>query len=203
MTHRRSLSLFAFGLALSALAFTTDDAHAQSSCGLWGKVTKDIWDHWGGQIKALGCKDQAECLAKADKKAQLVKDIIAFVNKEAQGSWATIGPRPFMFGTKLDGKIQLAGERLFISSGPVVDRSSFNLTVVKQGGKASGKVTVSVVNPDNTCSPLPGAEATFTDDDKEQKKTLRITGIEGKQVVVKVDAQGSVTRSLDYYLVAE
>jgi len=201
--NRRSLSLLAFVAALSAPALVTDDARAQSTCGSAAKVTKDIWDRWGAQIKALGCKDQADCLAKKDKKETLVKDIIAFINKEAQGSWATIGPRPFMFGTKLDGKILAGGERTFITSGPVVDRSYFNLSIVKQGGKSSGTVTVSVINADNTCSPLPGGDVTFSEDDKEQKRTVRVTGVEGKQVVVKVDSKGGLTKSFDYYLVAE
>lgn len=186
-----------------AVSVTANDARAQSTCGSWSKVTKDIWDRWGSKMKALGCKNQEECLAKKDKTEALVRDIVAFINAESQGSWATLGPRPFAFGAKLDGKIVAAGERLFVSQGPVVDRAGFNLTVVKQGGKNAGKVTVSVVNPDNTCSQLPGGEVTFTDDDREQRKTIRVTNVQGKEVVIKVDAQGSVTKSFDYYLVAE
>lgn len=191
-------------LALTASILTLSPrVSAANTCGSWAKITKDVWDYWGARIKASGCKDQAECLAKQDKREALVKEIIAFVNKESQGSWATFGPRPLLMDSKMDGKIVAGGERLFLSQGPMVDRDELTLQVVKEGGKASAKVTVSIINPDNTCSEVTDSEIVFSGDDKRQEKSVRVKGLNGKQLVIKVDAKGGATKAFDYYVVAK
>lgn len=192
-----SASILGIGVAL-AIGAAAPASNAQSNCSSWAKFTKDIWDKWGAQVKAAGCKDSAECLANKDKKEALVKDIIAFINKESQGSWATLGPRPFVSG-QMDGTIDLAGERLFVG---MVTENTVNITVKKTKGKASAVVTVSTVDASNNCVTYPGGSLNFSEDESAQQQTIRLSGQAGEQIVVKVDAKGSVTKSFGYSITA-
>ncbi len=85
-------------------------ASAPSSCNSGLKVLEAVWGRWSEQLKAKACKDSAECLGNTAKKEALVRDMVAFWNEQAGGSWATIGPRPLLAGGALnDGKVIAGG----------------------------------------------------------------------------------------------
>lgn len=177
------------GLALAAPA----PAQAQSNCNSVGNVVSAIWARFGERIKAKSCKDAEECLANAQKKEDLVKEMIAFWNEQAQGSWATVGPRPLVVnGGFNDGKVVLGTSRLFISQLPV-DGNTTEIKITKQNG-GGAKVSLAFFDG-KACSQ--GTDVTFAKGDKDGTvKSLRLSGTLAKVVYVKVDADGS--QSFDY-----
>lgn len=168
-------------------------ASAQSSCNSGLKVLEAVWGRWGEQLKAKACKDSAECLGNTAKKEALVRDMVAFWNEQAGGSWATIGPRPLLAGGALnDGKVIAGGERLFISQVPL-DADKWEIAVTKEGGGAAD--VMFSVHDGKTC--IKGAEVSFSKSDKPgTKKTLKIDKAMGQLGIVKVDAKGA--SSFDY-----
>jgi hypothetical protein len=118
--------------------------------------------------------------------------MIAFWNTQAQGSWATIGPRPLLPGALHDGKVIAGGSRLFISQA-ALDGESWEVVVTKQDGGAAD-VTISAFDGTNC---LQGRTVSFDKDDKNgTKKTLTLTAAKGLLGVVKVDAKN--TNAFDY-----
>lgn len=170
-----------------------ETAHAQSACNSGIKVLEAVWGRWGERIKAKQCKDSAECLANAQKKEELVREMVAFWNEQAQGSWATIGPRPLLTGgTVNDGKVLAGGARLFVSQVPL-DADRYEIVVTKEGGGAA-EITFST-HDGKTC--LQGKSVSFDKDDKAgTKKTFVVDKAMGQLGIVKVDAKG--TNTFDY-----
>lgn len=193
----RSFSLALVSLGLSASLGSV--AHAQSNCNSAGSVVSAIWTRFGERLKAKNCKDAETCLANAQKKEELVKEMIAFWNEQAQGSWATLGPRPLIVGGGYnDGKVVLGTSRLFVMRDTVAEGDTTELKITKQGG---GGAKVSLAHYDGkACSQ--GTDVTFAKGDKDGTvKTLKLTGTKGKVVYVKVDADG--TQAFDYKFTAD
>jgi hypothetical protein len=180
-------------LAVSLGVGAAGHAYAQSSCNSAAKVVQAIWDRWGDRIKAKQCKDSAECLASAEKKEALYKEMLSFWNEQSQGSWATIGPRPLLAGGTLnDGKVVAGGSRLFVSQAPL-DADRWEIVVTKQDGGAAD-VTVSLFDG-ATC--LPQRTVSFDKDDKDgSRRVVSLERGKGLLAVVKVDAKK--TNSFDY-----
>lgn len=179
-------------LALAVSGTAVGSAHAQSACNSGAKVLDAVWARWGERVKAKNCKDSDECLANAQKKEDLYKEMITFWNQQAQGSWATIGPRPLLPGSLHDGKVLAGGTRLFISQG-ALDADKWEVVVTKQGGGAAD-VTISAFDGSNC---LQGRTVSFDKDDKDgTKKTLTLTNAKSLLGVVKVDAKN--TNAFDY-----
>ncbi|MFO0665032.1 MAG: hypothetical protein U0174_13850 [Polyangiaceae bacterium] len=181
------------GLFVVAACMFARPSSAQSTCGSSAKVASAIWERVGSSIKAKGCKNVDECISKKDKWEATVREAIAFWNEQAQGSWATIGPRPLIAdGNWNDGKVVLGGERLFISRAPSED-DELKISVTKEGG---GGAEVSISTFDGTDCAL-GQKASFAKGDKKgTAKTLTVKGARGKIIVVKVNADGS--QAFDY-----
>lgn len=171
--------------------------HAQSRCNSGASVLAALWQRYGEQLKAQNCKDSAECMANASKKEAIVKDLIAFWNQQAQGSWATIGPRPILFGGTLnDGKLVAGTKRLFVAQAPL-DADGVDIVITKEGG---GAAEVTLSRFDGTAC-QPGDKATFDKDDKKgTTKTLKIRGARESIVYVNVDALK--TNAFDYKFTA-
>jgi hypothetical protein len=197
MSSLRNRSLLVAAVATLGLTVLAPAAQAQSNCNSIGNVVTQIWAKFGERMKAKGCKDAEECLANAQKKEDLVKEMIAFWNQQAQGSWATIGPRPLIVaGGYNDGKVVLGTSRMFVTQLPV-DDNSVELKITKQGG-GGAKVTIAHFDG-RACSQ--GTDVTFAKGDRDGTvKPLKLTGTQGKLVFVKVDADG--TQSFDYKFTA-
>jgi hypothetical protein len=172
-------------LAAASITAIALPSEAQSSCGSAATVAKAIWDKVGASVKAKGCKNVDECMAKKDKWEATVREAIAFWNEQAGGGWATIGPRPLLTdGSLNDGKVILGGERLFISRAPLED-DSLSISIVKEGG-GGADVTISTFDGSNC---VPSSKVSFEKNDKKgTNKSLKVTGAKGKLVVVKVNA---------------
>lgn len=198
MTSLRARSL-ALGLsAISLAVLAPAPAEAQSRCNSVSNVVTAIWAKFGERIRAKGCKTNEECLANAQKKEELVREMIAFWNQQAQGSWATIGPRPLtLTNGNHDGNVVLGTSRLFVyQAGAVADGDWIDLVITKQGG-GGAKITAATYDG-ASCSPV---EVTFAKTDRANtQKRLLLSGVKGKAVFVKVDADG--TQSFDYKFTA-
>lgn len=186
-------SLVLAGLVAGSMMMVSGSSSAQSSCGSSAKVASAIWAKVGSSVKAKGCKNVTECMAKKDKWEETIKEAIAFWNEQAGGSWATIGPRPLLVdGAWNDGKVVLGGERLFISRAPS-DDDEFTISVTKEAG---GGADVFLSTFDGTDCALAQKVSFEKSDKKNTVKTLRVKGAKGKIVIVKVDADG--TQAFDY-----
>ena len=192
MNTRTTIVTTCLCLGLGVLA-AAPTAHAQSTCNSGAKVLEAIWGRWGERIKAKACKTSEECLSNTAKKEELVREMVAFWNEQAQGSWATIGPRPLLAdGPKNDGKVLAGGSRLFISQAPL-DADSWEMVVTKEGG---GAAEVSVSFSDGK-SCLPAKSVSFDKNDKPgTKKKLTVDKAMGQLGIVKVDAKAS--NAFDY-----
>lgn len=192
MNLRTTLVATCLGLGLGLLA-APPTAHAQSTCNSGAKVLEAIWGRWGERIKAKACKSSEECLSNAAKKEELLREMVAFWNEQAQGSWATIGPRPLLAdGPVNDGKVLAGGARLFVSQAPL-DADKWEVVVTKEGGGAA-EVSISL-SDGKSCRPA--TSVSFDKDDKAgTKKKLSVDKATGALGVVKVDAKGS--NAFDY-----
>jgi len=189
MRHLKTLAATVLVASAATLAAPTD-ANAQSQCNSAVKVLDAIWQRWGERIKAKKCGTSAECLANAQKKEELVREMIAFWNEQAQGSWATIGPREL--SAVNDGKVIAGTSRLFVSQS-VLDGDKYEIVVEKQGGGAAD-VTASLYDG-KTCIPM--KSVSFDKDDKPgTKKTIVVEKALGLEAMVKVDAKN--TNAFDY-----
>ncbi len=184
---------FAAALCFSLVAGVSGTVHAQSACNSGSRVLSAIWSQWGARIKAKQCKTSEECLANAQKKEDLYREMITFWNQQSQGSWATIGPRPLLVaGAKNDGKVLAGGSRLFVSQTPL-EGDRWEVVVTKEG---NGGADVTVSSSDGTSCNV-GAQVTFAKGDKVgTKKAMILTSANGQLGVVKVDAKG--TDAFDY-----
>lgn len=184
-TSIRTLTLAA---ALAAASITgTQAAQAQSTCNSGTKVLSSIWSQWGERVKAQKCKDSGECLDNGAKKEDLIKEMISFWNAQAQGSWATIGPRAMQVGSGInDGKVIAGLARLWVTQTPF-DSEHYLVRVTKQGNGAA-KITASRF--DGT-SCLAASSISFAKGDKDGTvKTLRIDSAKGFLGTIQVDASG-------------
>jgi hypothetical protein len=184
------LAVATVGLAASV----QETAQAQSNCNSAASVVSSMWTRFGDRIKAKQCKDAEECLSNAQKKEELIREMIAFWNEQAQGSWATLGPRPLVVGGGYnDGKVVMGTSRLFVYQTGVAEGDTVEIKITKQGG-GGGKVSLAHFDG-KVCSQ--GTDVSFAKGDKDGTvKTLKLTGAKGKIPYVKVDADG--TQSFDY-----
>ncbi|MEP7122377.1 MAG: hypothetical protein ABJE95_15755 [Byssovorax sp.] len=181
----RTLSLAA---VLAAAAVTgTHAAQAQSPCNSGTKVLTAIWGKWGEGIKSNKCKANGGCEENLAKKEALIKDMITFWNEQAQGSWATIGPRQLAIDSGInDGKVIAGLARLWVTH-TGLDHDNYDIVVTKQGG-TSAKVTASKFDG-TTC--LTDSVVSFDKDDKVgTQKVLHLRRAKGQLASVYVDAGG-------------
>ena len=182
-----SLRLFAAASVVALAVTTAPTVHAQSACSGGSKVLAAIWEKWGENIKKKGCKSSEECLANAEKKENLAREMLQFWNEQAQNGWATIGPRQLVIGGGVnDGRVILGSSRLFVSH-QVLDSADYEATITKEGDGAA-EVTLSLSDGTNC---LQGNSVSFAKADKPgTKKVLRVRNATGLLAVVKVDAKG-------------
>lgn len=202
MKRNTLLKLLPVAAVAGATLVHATPASAQSRCTSTSKVSAAIWERWGEAAKKYNCDkaaDSTACLEKAGKLEAATREMIAFWNSMSGNSWATIGPRELMFSGKMDGKVVLGGERLFLTKLPVEEGNKLRVTVKKEGGKAPAKVTLAIIDEENRC--LTEREVTFSAKDKNgTTKTLSISGFKGKLLALKVNA--SKGRAFDYEITA-
>ncbi len=192
---RTMLFVPALALSLAAFSLSPSPAVAQSKCTSAAKVTTAIWEKYGAELKKAGCKKGGD---KCSKMEAIVKEMVRFWNEQAGNGWATIGPRQVVFEGKLDGKIVAGGERIFVTTHPVVDADKITVEVKKEDGKAPATVSLSLVGDDNKC--VEGDEVNFAGDAKKgATKKLSVSGARDRMVVIKVDAKDG--KAFDYELV--
>jgi hypothetical protein len=181
-------SIRTLSLAVVLAAASVTGAHvaeAQSTCNSGTKVLSAIWSQWGARIKAADCKTSTDCLDNVQKKEDLIKEMLTFWNAQAQGSWATIGPRPMLVGSGInDGKVIAGLARLWVTQTPF-DNEHYLVRITKQGG-GGAKITASRFDG-SSC--LEASSVSFAKGDKDgTTKTLKIDGAKGYLGTVEVNA---------------
>jgi hypothetical protein len=184
----------AFAAVLGSTAIAPE-AQA-NNCGSAATIAVKLYEKWGAKLKEFKCPVTKDCLDDAGKKERIFREMIAFWNENAGNSWAKIGPRRLEPNQKLEGTIQLAGERLFMTPGPT-DADVIEVTINKEDGKAAAVATLSTLDENGRCAT--GDRAVFDDADKPQERKLKIKNARGKIVVLKIDA-GNLTKKFEYRL---
>lgn len=199
MSSIRALSFAPVALGL-AIAFAAPTSDAKPACSPTSKLAVDVWNKFGEKLKEQGCKDAKEveqCMKQADKVEAAAKKTIAWINEQANGGWATIGPRPLTFGSKLDGRIKLGLERAFVTPGPVTETDEIEVEIVKEGDAPGGaEITIAKSKPSGACAE--GGSVSFGTGKKGETKKLSMKGVRGYVVTVLVDAKG--LGDFNYYL---
>ncbi|MEZ4221741.1 MAG: hypothetical protein R3B13_12490 [Polyangiaceae bacterium] len=200
MKHSILLKVIPAAALVGAVASHSAPAEAQSRCTSGTRVVSDLAANYSEQLAKWGCKgakDPAACLEKAKKVEEVIRASIKKWNELAGNSWATIGPRELVFQGKMDGKVVLGSERLFVTKAPVFEGDSVRVEVLKEGGKADTRVTLAMFDESGKC--LEGDEVVFGGKDKKgTKRNLKLSGISGKYLAVKVNAKGG--KAFDYEL---
>lgn len=192
------------GLLAGSCALSASPARA-ASCDSATKVVSDIWSQYDVVVKAAGCAvvivasngsvQPNVCLDAADKAAKVAEDMVAYWNRMANNSWATIGPRELEMGKTLKGKLVSTGGRVFVSTQPL-DEDRVDLKIEKTDGKAKTSVTV--------CKDYRGSKTKLWDFTIENGKQLgtwnrTLTGMKGRVLTVHLDAK-SVANTMSYEL---
>lgn len=199
------LHVLGLGLAAGALTFAvnTGSAQAQSKCTGVSNVVTSFWSQFGERVKAKGCKSAEECMANTQRKEEILRELVAWWNQQAQGSWATIGPRALgLKGESHDGNVVLGTSRLFHHrETPAVEADWVSICVTKQGG-GGAKISLSSYNgTTNNCTSAEPVSFDKGDRDNTKKGTVLSSGVRGNSIYVKVDAEG--TQKFDYKFTAQ
>ncbi len=159
-TLNRILVSSAACLAVAAGTLATPATAEAKPCGSAATVASDIWDKWGDVAAKAGCAagtvaagiDYSACYATVSKYTELVESMVSWWNKQADNSWATIGPRKIEVGDQpLSGTLQIGGTRLFCTPSPVrEDRVQVRIT--KDGGKAKTDVQICKMKKDGSAT---------------------------------------------------
>ena len=183
-TSIRTLSLVA---VLAAASVTGTHAAEAQNCNSGTKILASLWAKWGEGIKSNKCKGNEGCSEDLAKKESLVKDMITFWNEQAQGSWATIGPRQMQIDAGInDGKVIAGLARLWVTPS-AFEHENYEIRVTKQGGH-SAKITASRFDGTNC---LAASVVSFDKDDKVGTvKVLHIDHAKNLFGTVLVDAGG-------------
>ncbi|MCA9595709.1 MAG: hypothetical protein KC776_20480 [Myxococcales bacterium] len=200
MKHSILLKVVPAAALMGAVVSQSAPAEAQSRCISGTRVLSDLASNYGDKLIQYHCnkrKDPAKCLEDAGKVQAVVSDSVKYWNKMAGNGWATIGPRELTFNGKLDGKVVLGSERLFVTKAPVFDTDRIAVTILKEGGKANTRVTIAKFDENGRC--LDADEVTFSGKDKKgTTKSVRLKGVKGMFVAVKINASGG--KAFDYEL---
>jgi hypothetical protein len=203
---RRLVVALSCGLALGVTALAARPAHA-TGCESAASVTSDIWAEWGTEIKIVGCIGVAaasggmtfdSCYASANKLDKLIQNMIAFWNKQANNSWAKIGPRRLDFDMWHEGNIIGTTGRMFISAYPA-HKKHVRLKITKLDGKGKVGVAVCKQSSDKKWTKVTEHEFNPGDDNVGHTWEILIKGAKDDVISVHIDGK-SVTNSFKYKL---
>lgn len=206
--RRRILGVLLLGIAPVALSAP---AHA-ASCDSAARIAVDLWDEYGKFAKRAGCSVASTatvaassgaggtskqvyqaCLADAEAREKLVRQMVATWNRLAANRWATIGPRQLPLGAVQQGTVVGPGTRMFLTPAPLhVD--AIDVALTKQAFRGPAEVTV--------CSYAPGGikarrwNFTIEPGGRNTGRTWlkRIVGVEGYLVSVHIVGHSAAKR---------
>jgi hypothetical protein len=191
-----------------------------ASCDSAISAIVNLWGEYGEIAKRLGCtaagvavgvatsNPQAalmtiqQCLERADKIEDAIRTAeSAFSEVIGRTSGLTIGPRLLRLDTWESGTIVGTTERLFLTAAPM-SRNSATFLLHEQGGKGKVSVTVCAFTADRDHRKLVDFvvnESEAEKDDKDQKFSIRLSGVEGRWISVHLDGK-SVANTFKYKL---
>jgi hypothetical protein len=121
------------------------------------KVIRDLREKYGSLDDTIGCVTVAvvsegaippnHCLRVVRFARNVRQEMIRFWNAQANGGWATIGPRPLEFNGSFDGRIVSRGTRMFITQ-VSVDENQVEILITKRGGRNPTNVTICLFDPE-------------------------------------------------------
>lgn len=193
-----------FALALlMPIAGSARPAHA-GSCSSAAKVFSGVWKQYGESAIKRGCAvaavasggaiDLEGCFVNASLVNLLTQEMVRFINKQAAGSWRSLGPRPLTFGDESSGTVVSTFGRMFITSGPS-DVDEVTLTLLKRAGTARATVTICKVGQDLNATQL-GGDVVFEPgkDNVDERMTLAFKGVKGHILSVHIDSKSAANK---------
>lgn len=193
MKHSLKSALCAGLLAISTLSAAPQAAAQQ--CG-GNNMAAELLKKHQAKLTALGCKSDTDC---AEKRADLIKNLVDVWNQLAGNSPLTIGPRRLDLGTTLGGAVVNPGERRFISL-PIVGHDKVKLKITKKGGQAETEIVVSKLDASGRCSEV--ARETVPAGTGSYTKTLNLSSVRGAVLIVRLTPK-DLLRKLEYTLRAD
>jgi hypothetical protein len=181
------------------------------TCGSFYSVASSIWDEWGPVVQQAAALTVSTAtgemvpypviMASAKLQREIKKKMISFWNKQANNTWATIGPRRLDLNTKHEGKLIGTSGRLFITLHPLIE-DKITVHVTKRDGKAKTSVTVCKIGKNKKGVKVWDFKFASGKDNigKQLKKTL--TGVQGYLLSIHLDAK-SVANTFSYSLRAQ
>lgn len=142
------------------------------------------------------------CVAAATATSELPDSMISFWNNNV-ASWATIGPRSLQFRKTHSGKLISPGDRKFITPGPAIGQNTTFLVLKELEGKArvnSRICTVSLFNEYRLLHDYTINATAESRRNQDQYFSYDLTGIQGKYIIVKLNAAGRFLRHFKYTL---
>ncbi|MBK8255314.1 MAG: hypothetical protein IPK82_21985 [Polyangiaceae bacterium] len=192
----RSLKVLVCAALLGFATATAPAPVTAAECGGQSMAAQILKNHQD-KLKALGCKKDADCIAKRN---EIVENAKTFWNSMAGNSWATLGPRDLELGKDLKGTVVNPGERRFINAVPVIDYDNMTVTITKTGGKAETGIQISKLDAQGNCTDL--VTETVPAGDGAYKKTFSLSAVRGSVITVRLTPKG-LGRKLEYTLRAD
>jgi hypothetical protein len=192
----RSIKVVLCAVVLGVSSLSLPGPAAAEDCGGSSMAAQILKNHQD-KLKALGCKNDADCIAKRN---EIVDNGKAFWNSMAGNSWAAIGPRELTLGEELKGTVINPGERRFLSALPIIDYDTVKLTLTKKGGQAETDVRIYRLDAQGNCAEL--ATVTVPKGDGSFAQTFTLSAVRGSVLTVRLTPKG-LGRKLEYTLLAK
>jgi hypothetical protein len=208
-------SLYLLATLIVALCSVPQTTAAQS-CNSAASVTADLWNELHDLAAELDCSLSASspsqratrliraCGSEPQQVAHLSQSITEFWNDQANGAWATLGPRRLRMNQNHVGRLVSTGGRMFVAAEPMTQRR-VTLTIDELDGKAKTSIVICKVDEHNQRTKVRTVwfnETRAQKKDKSQRRVVQVRGAKNHLITVHLDAK-SATNTFRYRLRAE
>ncbi len=170
------------------------------------KQLKTVCDN-KDKLQKLGITDPGFCdNPQVADAAKFAKEVVSAWNSIVGNSAAKIGARQFKLGKGGNGTIVGSTQRMWVSDS-IATSNSLTVKVNEQAGQAKMNVNVCVVDLKGG-KPKLKKQVVFNGSKKEKKntsesKTIKVKGVKGKIVMVKISAARATTNKFKYKFTAK
>ncbi|MCL4789887.1 MAG: hypothetical protein KJ070_24425, partial [Verrucomicrobia bacterium] len=206
---------------LVANVVTPHDAQADD-CKSGTQIATAIWSDWGDEIKKGGCLTGVAvpavlsqgatasaakpmydaCYDTLAKFEEAGKKTIAKWNSLVGNTWASLGPRPLTFGTKLKGTVVSTGGRVFITPAPLpAHTDEVEIKLEKTGGKGKTSVTACKISANGKAEQLWSFTIDPGDENEGKTWSRKFKNLNGYILSVHLDCK-SLSKKMEYELTA-
>lgn len=220
LKYQMNLTLLTASMVIANLA--APHAARADDCKSGTQIATPIWSDWGDEIKKGGCftgvavaavlsqgatapaaKPMYDaCYDTLAKFEEAGKKTIAKWNSLVGNTWASLGPRPLTFGTKLKGTVVSTGGRVFITPAPLpAHTDEVEIKLEKTGGKGKTSVTVCKISANGKAEQLWSFTIDSGDENEGKTWSRKFKNLNGYILSVHLDCK-SLSKKLEYELTA-